>query len=365
MSNSISAALQTLQFRSPAEEGKTKTAFFEQIRSKVLNLLEMASPDAKESFLESGAADQENFILAPEISYLASHATAEQAEAVSEFLYKAVLAEFAKNTQDTGPYKALWSVRGDFFINQSEGDKEAFIFHAPQILDQVAVDFNSPYCSFITNEELGAPKDAAIANYPIEQMEEIMQVLQQAVAPLQASYPEAIRFIQQFTFHLIAKIFPNGGFSSGSNGLYIGRVVLCNIETASTELIAEAFVHEAAHGYLYMLENLQAWMPSHEHSRKLGATVPSCWTGNHISLRSFSQAIFVWYSLWNFWKGAQARSLYRAEFVEKRILFIQQGFEKLDLVHLQKLAEGTIPSQSMTVFQELKSSILSPSTLKS
>lgn len=361
MSHSISAALQTLQFRSPDEERKTKTAFFEQIRANLLDLLALASPGAKESFLESGAADQENFLLAPEISHLAIHATADQAEAVSEFLYKSVMAESAKTTHDTGPFEALWSVRGDFFINQSEESKEAFVFHAPQVLDHVAMDFNSPYCSFIGNEELGAAEDAPIANYAIEQMEETVQLLQQAVAPLQASFPEMVGFIQRFTYHLIGKIYANGGFSSGSNGLYIGRVVLCNIEAAPAELIAEAFVHEAAHGYLYMLETLQAWMPSVEHSRNLGSSIPSCWTGNHISLRSFSQAIFVWYTLWNFWKGAQAKNLYRADFVEQRILFIQQGFEKLDLPQLQKLAAGSIPPESMTAFQELKSSILSTS----
>lgn len=365
MSHPISAALQTLQFRSPAEESKTKSAFFELIRSNLLDLLGKASPGAKEAFLQSGAADQESFVLAPEISHLAIHASEEQAEVVSDFLYKAVVAESAKTTLDPRPFEALWSIRGDFFINRSGESEEPFVYYAPEVIDQIALDFNSPYCAFISNEELGASDDAPVANYDMEKIEEILEQLQRAVEPMESSCSEIIRFIQQFTFHLIPKIHPAGGFSSGSNGLYIGRVVLCNIEETPAELIAEAFVHEAAHGYLYMLETLEPWMPSYEHSRKLGASVPSTWTGNHISLRSFSQAIFVWYSLWNFWKEAQTKGLYRAEFVEERISFIQQGFEKLDLAHLQNLAQGTIPVQSMAVFQELKSSILSPSTLQS
>jgi|GEM_PF-3533024 len=363
MTHPISAAIETLQFNAPQEESKTKSAFFNLIRSDLLRLMEKAPSGAKESLIESGATDLDEFMLAPEISHLALHATSDQAEAVSDFLYKAVLAEVAKSTGETGPFEALWSIRGDFFINQTQGE-EAFVYHAPELFDGVTVDFNSPYCSFISNDELGATDESPIANYPMERMEEMMEILHQAVAPMQTSWPEIIRFIQKFTFHMIAKTLPNEGFSSGSNGLYIGRVVMCNLENTPLELIAEALVHEAAHGYLYMLETLQPWMPSQEHSRELGPSVPSCWTGNHISLRSFSQAVFVWYSLYNFWKAAQAKGLYRPEFVANRIQFIENGFEKLDMPHLQNLAKGTIPKPTMAVFQQLKSSILSPSTIQ-
>lgn len=127
MSHPISAALQTLQFRSPAEESKTKSAFFELIRSNLLDLLGKASPGAKEAFLQSGAADQESFVLAPEISHLAIHASEEQAEVVSDFLYKAVVAESAKTTLDPRPFEALWSIRGDFFINRSGESRNNFV----------------------------------------------------------------------------------------------------------------------------------------------------------------------------------------------------------------------------------------------
>ncbi len=365
MEHPISAALTTLQLDSPAEEHKTKQAFFRHVRSRLLDLLGQAGDGAREAFLESGAADHEGFLLAPEISHLAIHASPDQAGAVSEFLYKAVMAEAAKTTQDTGPFNALWSIRGDFFITKGAENDTPFVYQAPRILDNIAMDFNSPYCSFISNEELGAAEGTSVGNYEMEQFETMMELLHRALAPLQSAYPEAVRFIEEFTYHLIGKTHPSGDFSSGSNGLYIGRVVLCNIETTSAELIAEAFVHEAAHGYLYMLETLQPWMPSYEHSREIGHNVPSCWTGNHISLRSFSQAIFVWYTLWQFWKKVQARNLFRAEFVERRLQFIGQGFEKLDLSHLQKLAAGTIPPTSMDAFRILQSSILSSSTLQS
>lgn len=371
MQFSISMAPTVLSFDQATSRSLGKAvweAYLQLTRDKFYTLLVDLDADAPgfgKAIAGSGVLEDHRFVLAPEASHMVHHAEEGQEELIREVLYKSMLAEVARNSRKIVEYPSLWSISGDFFISESADGGGPFVYEAPRVNGLIPIDFVSPYCSYMNHEELGEDAESGMANYPMEDCGEIVERLEAALAPLSGSFPEIEAFLTQFTFHLVAKSNPGEDFTSGSNGFYIGRTVLANVELASPELLVEALVHEAAHGYLYMLEELSPWMADRERSIELGRNVLSCWTGNAISLRSFCQAVFIWYSLHRFWKGAENRDLYDADFVRARLHFIQAGFEKLDLDQIQGLAEGTIPPATMEVFRSIQTEISQQITVQS
>jgi hypothetical protein len=125
---------------------------------------------------------------------------------------------------------------------------------------------------------------------------------------------------------------PQGSsFISSSNGWYIGRTLLVNLEQVPTELVADALIHEAIHVLLYMVDEVNPWQPSLEMSTALGNTIVSPWTLNKLSIRNLVQAVFVWFGLFNFWQKALAFEKYDQEFCRNRLQFIYNGFERLQV----------------------------------
>jgi hypothetical protein len=108
--------------------------------------------------------------------------------------------------------------------------------------------------------------------------------------------------VTAWTRVIVAQSEDSGKFWSGSNGQYVGRVVLANADAARSpvEELADAIVHEAIHGFLYMHEYVEPWVKGYSLYTDEGA-IASPWSGSLLPVRPFMQACFVWYGLAMFW----------------------------------------------------------------
>jgi HEXXH motif-containing protein len=91
-------------------------------------------------------------------------------------------------------------------------------------------------------------------------------------------------------------------FSSVSFSCYPGLAVLsnCHVPDVGAHKLADALVHEAIHGALYLFETtkhplLTCQPPAH-------LRLQSPWTGRQLSLDAYVQACFVWFGLAHLWK---------------------------------------------------------------
>lgn len=298
------------------------------------------------------------FIISPEISFMILFNNSSIKE-VYPLFRKLIIAEDAKNTR-TLPheYKSLWSSDGGFFISLNERGNDFFIYEAPKLFDKTPIDFLSPFSSFIKNEEMGEDYRLKIKNYGIEEFDSIIETINDCTFPLKEDLKIIINFISTFTLSLIPKKHSKNYFTSGSNNLYIGRSVLTNLHIISREILIESLVHEAAHSYLYMLEAISPWMPDIEDSIRNGNVVTSCWTGNNISVRSFSQAIFIWFSLYNFWALCQEHELYNQEFINKRLSFIRNGFQKLNIEKVEDCFSTSFSNDTKKAINSVQNIVL-------
>jgi hypothetical protein len=126
--------------------------------------------------------------------------------------------------------------------------------------------------------------------------------LREAWAGIAASGGTTSACVAAWTRVIVAQADPSGLFWSGSNGEYVGRVVVVDAaeERVSVEEIVDALVHEAIHGFLYMHESVEPWVLDLALYTDEGAIV-SPWSGTLLPVRPFMQACFVWYGLTMFW----------------------------------------------------------------
>jgi HEXXH motif-containing protein len=159
---------------------------------------------------------------------------------------------------------------------------------------------------------------------------------------------------------IIPQADPNGLFWSGSNGEYVGRVVLVNSdqERVSIEEVVDALVHEAIHGFLYMHESVEPWVVD----RSLytdEAAIESPWSGTLLPVRPFMQACFVWYGLAMFWAlhvGGTVFDRERTHYLLSRSLSGFRGRSLTDL--LAPSREGVRPDM-LDVIDELQQTVRS------
>jgi len=366
MHTSIKSAIPVLQFNGPQGvlPGElTYQAYQDLAISKFQSLVDEVganSPGFREGVVESGFYADREFVLSPEIWNLGRRVERSQVDYIVKFVQVAIAAEKARRGEPVTETTPLWSVNGEVFVRPGANGQDPFVYRAPVILDTVSMDFLSPYCVYMDNEQLGEPEGVETASYELDDIEKLASHFNQSMAPIERDWDQLRHFIKDYTRHMVLKVNPHVQFSSGSSRAYVGRTVICNAESVPEPMLAEAIVHEAVHSYLYMLEELVPWMPARRVSNKIGTNVPSVWTGNKISLMSFGQAVFVWYSLYNFWMGSIERDFYNREMVTKQMDFIRAGFDKLSLDWFQEISEGTVPEDTMEAVRLAKAFVLAP-----
>jgi len=218
-----------------------------------------------------------------------------------------------------------WALDGSFFINHT-GDDNFDTFSTPYLSDtKIPVDCFSIY-NRIDEEHM--PKEWLSTTYDYSEAEELTDNLSEIYDRFD---PIVKCLIQKHIYTILLRKIPEKEtlFTSGSDGGYIGRIVICNGHTVEESVIVDALVHEAIHGLLYMIDELNVWQPDRELSNEIGRTVVSPWSNNFITIRNLVQAIYVWYGLYNFWEkyGHAISETYRAD----RLKLISKGFLLLDL----------------------------------
>ncbi|MFH6944221.1 hypothetical protein [Flavobacterium sp. FlaQc-50] len=284
--------------------------------------------DLEENYKELNAEEKKNLLRTPEvISKLLWQSNFDQNQLKVFFSY-AIEMEGAKLKKkfDYAEYSdSSWTLDGSFFISHT-GNDNFETFSTPYLADtKIPIDCFSVYNRM--NEE-HMPKEWLSTTYDYEEAESLTDNLTQIYNGFD---PIVKCLIQKHVYALLLRKIPEKEnlFTSGSDGEYVGRIVVCNGHTVEDSVIVDALVHEAIHGLLYMIDELNVWQPSREISSEIGRTVISPWSNNSITIRNLVQAIYVWYGLYHFWDkyGVQISETYRND----RLKLISKGFLLLDL----------------------------------
>ncbi|MFD1001678.1 hypothetical protein ACFQ21_20270 [Ohtaekwangia kribbensis] len=303
-------------------------------------------------------------IMAPEVSFRLLNFNEHSVVLLTNFIIYSMDAELAKTKEefDTNSYEELWTPNGDFFIRYNKEDKE-FVTYEPYKLNWITpIDFFSPYCVKLTNDDVNETRTSKLLPYDFDEAESICNLLEETVEPLIGINNDYIKLINHFSRVIIFnKVIPVTGpppFISGSDALHVGRTVISNPTDGDLEKMIEALVHESIHSKLYMIDETKRWMPSYDLSNKIGRVIPSSWTGNILTLNSLLQACFVWYGLYHFWSYAYQNNLYNEEHAVGRMNFIQAGFRKFDANELITKYNLKLEHELALCFSEIREEML-------
>jgi len=295
-------------------------------------------------------------ITAPEVTnrLLWSSPSVENANFIIDVL-QAELVAAGILTKTTG--QPLWAALGDFVVTPA-GDAR----YSLRIDEFMPIDIGSPFAETMAKGEgfvdAGTPETRAFAT---DECERIAGILKRTREALEATSEEAFHFVLTFNRVLILQkdLGAPETFASGSTGQYIGRSFIANPHLAFVDesQLADAIVHEAIHGFLYMLEIRVPWV----FDRELYEPTPviySPWTGNHLALRPFLQACFVWFGLAHFFAIALSRGTLPPRRAKDRLRLAVTGFLKGDLLlHLEAYRERVAPA-IVTAIQEMQARVL-------
>jgi len=168
-------------------------------------------------------------------------------------------------------------------------------------LPNVALDLASPFR--FPDDEYGiaggtVPYEAADLENAVERVSAATGVLE--------SIPPALELVDTFTETLALRREPAAerGFQSSTFSGLVGLVRLANADLpgVSPGLVAEALVHEATHGMLYMHEEVDGPFITDESANHEGVESP--WTGTTIRLQSLLHACAVWLAIHSYWQRA-------------------------------------------------------------
>ena len=327
------------------------TADFDAVNYAYMRLLGQtweSRSDAHLAALARWAGKQgfDRFLGAPETSRRLLWPGADAAEAAC-FFEASLRAELAFAGQPAEFAGETWTALGDAAF-LPDGQR----FNWPQEPGMMPLDFGSPRARSIdltgAEFETAAPRDP----YTVVELEAAIRKVRAALHGVLQACPEAGRFIARFNKVLVIQPDPAapGRSSSGSNGQFVGRSFVTNVQSpdVTAEAVADAVVHEGIHGLLYMQQVMQPWGPS-ELIYNQAPAAASPWTGRMLPLRSFLEACFVWYGLLHFWCYALSQSVFEPREVRRHLARALNGFlhQRLpDLVagHREKVLPDLIES---------------------
>jgi len=259
-------------------------------------------------------------------------------ETTGMYMMRSLDAELAKRDKvfDIDQYDYVWTMNGDFLLQYNKQSKSFEAFESFRLND-MPLDFFSSSCIKVTAHELQEPAGSVIDEYDYREAFNIYERIYESLEPLtgKKGAGDLNDLIYKFTNVIVLKRqnYQSGNrhFFSSSDGYYIGRTVLGNVELVSPEILVDSIVHEAIHALLYMIDEKFQWQPSPEESDKIGNKILSPWSGNKLSIRNYLQAIFVWYGLFNLWKFALKEQVYDPGFAKRRVDLIRNGFLQVEI----------------------------------
>jgi hypothetical protein len=317
-----------------------------------------------DSILQLNDESLKSYLWQPEVSHRLLNYTHLQTTDLAAFFHTTLAAETARTTH-IFDHKLLgdqiWSGNGDYMIAYDDKTGSFDEYEAPKIAGVVPLDFFSPYCMCLSQEEINESKSSKFSLYSIKEAEDLYNFMDESVEPI-LDHSQIIELIRQFNnvFMVKKQICENGKqqYISGSDGYFIGRTHIMNPDIVSKEFIAEVFVHEAIHSVLYIIEENRPWMPDMEKAKQVGLNVKSNWSGNLLTLRSYFQAIFVWFGIYNFWEICLSKKIYELEFVTNRLEFVRKGFQTLDIDDVVKKYCLKLPQNTIETIKAAKNIII-------
>jgi hypothetical protein len=146
----------------------------------------------------------------------------------------------------------------------------------------------------------------------------------------------------------------DGTFQSSSFSSLPGLIRLANVYAVKGDefLFAEALVHEALHCFLYKLEFVNGGFLTRFEEENLPVTSP--WSGATIRLQSFLHALFIWYSVAQFWSRRESRLINGAR-AEQRARFAETAFRNGDAVKIFHQIRGKVRDWAIPGFEALLS----------
>jgi hypothetical protein len=297
---------------------------------------------------QAGTTSFDRFLGAPETSRRLLWPGADDAEG-TRFFEASLRAELAFAGRPAEFQEETWTALGDAAFLP---DGQRFVW--PQQPGMMPLDFGSPRARIIdltgAEFETTAPRDP----YSFAELEAAIRKVREALQGVLEACPEAGRFVARFNKVLVIQPDPAAPrrSSSGSNGQFVGRSFVTNVQSPdiTAEAVADAVVHEGIHGLLYMQQVMQPWGAS-ELIYNQTPVAASPWTGRMLPLRSFLEACFVWYGLLHFWCHALKNTAFAPREVRYHLARALNGFlrERLpDLVagHRDSLLPDLIESVS-------------------
>jgi hypothetical protein len=238
------------------------------------------------------------------------------------FLHESLLAEAARAGDEVAVQDEIWSALGDTVVRPP-----AEVAAGPAIEGFMPLDFESPHATNI--DLLGGHERLAAARRPLagRERELVLERLMRVQLGIYETSPAVGDFVVRFTKVLILQKDDTVRFSSGSSGQYIGRSFIANPQWPTVDEVdlADAVVHEAVHGLLYMQELQRPWVLD-DRLYEYTPRAVSPWSGRELPVRQFLQACFVWYALAHFWRLALSASIFPTERVQSRIAIATAGF---------------------------------------
>ncbi len=271
------------------------------------------------------------FVTAPEVTnrlFWGRASTDSLAFFVAALETELAAAGIAPVTERTG-----WSALGDVFVARDGNVERPF-----SIEGLMPLDIGSPHAETMAHSEgfvdAGTPETR---NFDVAELDRLRISLTSTSRAIHAVNPEVSAFIETFNRVVILQKDPGAPdlFASGSTGQYIGRAFLANphLPALGEAQLADAIVHEAIHGLLYMEEALQPWvLDSALYSFDPVLTSP--WSGNRLAVRPFLQACFVWYGLTHFFADAMQTPAFPDARARNRLRVAAMGFldQRFDVI---------------------------------
>jgi len=284
----------------------------------------------------------ERFISAPETSCRLLWRASHTHEEVADFFLSSLTAELARAGDNVNsPARDIWTALGDFCLRP-----DGSTFSAPVLLGLPPLDFDSPYATDLDLSGRAATTLVPRDRLDSEEKKLALERLRSAADGIRRISPQVHQFVRSFTKVLILQRDPEAPsmFASGSSGQFVGRSVLSNPQLPSVDDVdvAEGLVHEAIHSLLYMQEQQKRWVDPAFYGAEKRTHSP--WTGNHLPLRPYLQACFVWYGLVHFWAMALAEGIFPPGRVRERLVqsmsgFLDDSFEEPLVTYGDKIAD--------------------------
>lgn len=194
--------------------------------------------------------------------------------------------------------KEFWSSMGDVGLRRSEDGGWTRV-DAPRLDSIVVLDFDSPYARMLRPQSstMRLPPE----DFTPEERASVLGKCEEAFAYISRVSPTFAHLIRNYTRAVrFRKADKMQGISSEHVTSTIGEIRLLNMQKSAVELpkVVEQLIHESVHNMLSTYEYTQEAFLHTADTKQHRPT--SLWTGNPLPIASFTHAIFVWFSLFNF-----------------------------------------------------------------